>query len=108
MHLFFFILSDPPGPPEISGYIEGETIRLGQTVTLVCAATGGNPLAKVIWYRNNAFADESYTTSGRESRNTFSFVATTADDDAKFTCEARNELSAESRSAEIVLSVQCK
>lgn len=44
--------SDPPGPPEISGYIEGETIRLGQTVTLVCTAAGGNPLAVISWYRN--------------------------------------------------------
>jgi len=43
---------DPPGPPEISGYIEGETIRLGQTVTLVCTAAGGNPLAEISWYRN--------------------------------------------------------
>ena len=52
IELFLFIFSDPPGPPEISGYIEGETIRLGQTVTLVCTAAGGNPLAEITWYRN--------------------------------------------------------
>ena len=48
--LCFFL--DPPGAPEVSGYIEGETIRLGQTLTLVCTAKGGNPLAEITWYRN--------------------------------------------------------
>ena len=67
---------DPPGPPEISGYIEGETIRLGQTITLVCTAQGGNPLAEIIWYKNGIKVDSSYTTSGRASSNTYSFVAT--------------------------------
>ena len=33
LHLTTFPFSDPPGPPEITGYIEGETIRLGQTIT---------------------------------------------------------------------------
>lgn len=51
-------LTDPPGPPEISGYIEGETIRLGQTITLVCAAAGGNPLAEITWYRNGIKVSE--------------------------------------------------
>ncbi len=48
--IVFFL--DPPGAPEVSGYIEGETIRLGQTLTLVCTAKGGNPLAEITWYRN--------------------------------------------------------
>ena len=101
-------LSDPPGPPEISGYIEGETIRLGQTVSLVCTASGGNPLAKLTWHRNNELVDESHTTSGRESRNTYSFVATTEDDGARYRCQAKNDLSAQPSSADIVLAVQCK
>ncbi len=67
--LFFFI-SDPPGRPEIGGYMEGETIRLGQTVNLVCSSRGGNPLPDVVWYKDGVAApvDSSYTTSGRESR----------------------------------------
>ena len=108
---FFFSLPlppDPPGPPEISGYIEGETIRLGQTVTLVCAAAGGNPLAAVSWFRDGRRLDRSYTTSGRESRNTFSFLASSADNGARLRCEAENRLSTQPLSAEIVLSVQCE
>jgi len=47
----FTFRADPPGAPEISGYLEGETIRRGQTVTLVCSAAGGNPLAELTWFR---------------------------------------------------------
>ena len=99
---------DPPGPPEIQGYIEGETIRMGQTVSLTCVSYGGNPLATITWYRNAEMVDMSYTTSGRESRNMYTFVAASEDNKAKYTCEARNELSAEAMTAQIVLAVQCK
>ncbi len=43
----------PPGPPEIQGYIEGETIRKGQTVSLTCVSHGGNPLAQIVWLKND-------------------------------------------------------
>jgi hypothetical protein len=47
--LFTIYCLDPPERPEIIGYIEGETIRMGQTVSLVCESYGGNPLATIIW-----------------------------------------------------------
>lgn len=103
-----FLIPDPPGPPSISGYIEGETIRLGQTVTLVCTSTGGNPLAHVVWLKNGQVIDDSYTTSGLASRNTYTFVAAAEDDHSQFTCESKNKLSPMAMKAEIVLSVQCK
>lgn len=52
--------------------------------------------------------DSSYTTSGRESRNTYSFIATTEDNNARYRCESQNELSNSPLSAEIILSVHCK
>lgn len=30
----------PPAAPEISGYVEGETVRMGDTLTLVCKSQG--------------------------------------------------------------------
>ena len=104
----FYTISDPPGPPVISGYIEGETIRVDQTVNLACVAAGGNPLAEVIWYRDGVKKDTSFTSSGLESRNTYSFLATSDDDGAKFRCEAKNKLSPAPMTAEIVLDVQCE
>ncbi len=50
---FLLLFSVPPGPPEIQGYIEGETIRKGQTVSLTCVSHGGNPLATINWLKND-------------------------------------------------------
>ena len=108
LYLTTFSFSDPPGPPEITGYIEGETIRLGQTITLICTAEGGNPLAEIVWYRNGIKVDSSWTTSGRASSNTYSFLASTEDNNARYRCESKNELSPSPLRAEIILSVQCK
>ena len=100
--------ADPPEPPEIQGYIEGETIRMGQSVTLVCESCGGNPLASIVWYKNNERIDHSYTTSGSKSKNTYMFVAAPDDNNAVYRCEAKNLMIIEPLSAEIRMSVQCK
>ncbi len=101
-------MADPPGPPEIQGYVQGETIRLGQTVTLICVSHGGNPLAEVVWFKNDKGIDYSYTTSGRESRNMYNFVAATDDNNARYRCEAKNHMSTHPMATEVVLAVQCK
>ena len=50
--LNYNFLSDPPGAPYIEGYAEGETVRRGQSLELVCRSRGGNPPAQLIWYKN--------------------------------------------------------
>ena len=105
---FFSFFTDPPGPPEILGYIEGETVRTGQEVNLVCVSRGGNPLAQIVWYKNDVKVDFSFVTSGRESRNTLSFKAQSSDNNARFRCEASNQLSTAPMKAEITLTVHCK
>ena len=100
--------SDPPERPEILGYTEGETIRMGQTVSLVCESYGGNPLASIIWYKNGQRVDHSYTTMGSKSKNVLRFVAAADDNNAKYRCEAANVMVAEPLVAEIVMSVFCK
>jgi hypothetical protein len=98
----------PPEKPEITGYIEGETIRMGATVKMVCQAFGGNPLAQVIWFKNNQRIDHSYTTTGARSENTFMFLAQPDDNNAVYRCEAKNRMVTQPLTAEIVMSVQCK
>jgi len=57
-HLHLYLFTDPPGPPEIqSEYVEGQTIRMGQTVSLSCKSRGGNPLPTVNWYKNGTVVD---------------------------------------------------
>ncbi|XP_059352881.1 nephrin-like [Daphnia carinata] len=95
----------PPGPPEIIGYTEGETVRMGQEVKLECISRGGNPLAQIVWYKNEVKIDHAYETTGRESRNVHIFRAEASDNNARFRCEASNALTATPMKAEITLTV---
>ena len=85
---------------------------MGQSVTLSCISHGGNPLAQIFWYKKDGDrwreVDMSYNTYGRESRNSFTFLASPSHNQAKFRCEAKNEMNLSPMTSEIVLSVQCK
>ena len=99
----------PPGRPEITGYKEGETIRMGETLTLVCKSRGGNPLAKLIWYKNNERIDFSYSTSdNRESVNSHTFTITASDNNAIYKCKASSNMTNAPLIASVKLTVQCK
>uniref|UniRef100_A0A182UKQ9 Ig-like domain-containing protein n=1 Tax=Anopheles melas TaxID=34690 RepID=A0A182UKQ9_9DIPT len=43
----------PPGPPIISGYTEGSIITVGTRQKIMCTSSGGNPLATLVWYKND-------------------------------------------------------
>lgn len=102
------IYTDAPGAPRIDGYTEGDTIRENQSVSLTCVSRGGNPLAELIWFKNDVRIDSSYMTVGRESRNELTFQANTRDDLARFRCEATNIMSPKAKIADVVLTVMCK
>nr|XP_014294021.2 nephrin isoform X3 [Halyomorpha halys] len=95
----------PPGLPYIDGYTEGETIRRGQNVELVCRSRGGNPPAQLIWYKNSEQIRMAYRTSGRLSENIYSFTADANDNKAKYRCEASNIMSKSPLKAEVDLTV---
>ena len=100
--------SDAPGAPRIDGYNEDTPIKENKTQTLICVSRGGNPLAQLIWFRNNVMVDTSYDYFGKESRNEYTFVASKKDDMATFRCEASNMMSVTPKLADVVLSVYCK
>ncbi|ODM93891.1 Nephrin [Orchesella cincta] len=105
---FFGLVVDPPGAPRIDGYTEGEPIRENKSVTLVCVSRGGNPLAELIWYKNDVRIDSSYSTLNRESRNELTITATTKDNLARLRCEASNIMINTPKIADVVLTVMCK
>lgn len=100
--------TDPPGAPRIDGYTEGDPIRENKTVTLACVSRGGNPLAELIWYKNEVRIDSSYSTVNRESRNELTITATTKDNLARLRCEASNIMINTPKIADVVLTVMCK
>lgn len=109
MTCFLIILSVPPDPPEIVGYVEGEVLRAGNAVTLRCVSRGGNPLATVLWYRGSDTkpCDSSFSTSDRNSVNTLNFIANASDNNAVYRCVATNPVS-KPETAQVKLSVHCK
>ncbi|XP_030388023.1 nephrin, partial [Scaptodrosophila lebanonensis] len=95
----------PPGPPYIEGYSQGETLRRGQHVELICRSRGGNPPAQLIWYKNGSQIRMAYRTSGRLSENIYTFTAEAGDNKARFRCEASNVMSQTPLKAEVDLAV---
>ena len=100
---------DPPGPPIITGYSAGETIRAGEKRTLTCISRGGNPLGEVRWYRNNQVIDATYRPgNAQESVNDYTFMVDSADNGAVYTCEVRNKLTDKPLLASVKFNVQCE
>jgi len=96
----------PPGQPQIEGYRNKQPLKKGDTVTLVCISRGGNPLATITWYRNGQRVDSSYTTILNGSKNTYEFTATEEDNNALYSCQAKNDLIVKPLEAEITTIVQ--
>ncbi|XP_037078243.1 nephrin-like [Pollicipes pollicipes] len=46
-------VGDPPGLPEISGFTDGEVVRIGEQKMLTCISRGGNPPAELVWLKND-------------------------------------------------------
>ncbi|KAL0810554.1 hypothetical protein ABMA28_010674 [Loxostege sticticalis] len=101
----FLHAHNPPGAPYIEGYAEGETVRRGQSLELVCRSRGGNPPAQLIWYKNGEQIRMAYRTSGRMTENVLSFKADASDNKARYTCEAKNIMISNTLKAEIDLTV---
>ncbi|XP_054168665.1 nephrin-like [Oppia nitens] len=96
----------PPGLPSIEGYTDGDVIRVTDTLTLACISRGGNPLAKLIWYKDSEEVDNTYSGSGgRESTNIYTFIVSPSDNNAVYKCEATNDVTAQPLIALIQLKV---
>lgn len=96
----------PPGEPEISGYSEGENLKVGDTIKLDCRSRGGNPLAQLVWFRNDEQVDFSYTTvAGKYSINTLEFTVEARDNHAVYRCVATSPIMERSMSKETKLQV---
>lgn len=103
------LLTDPPGQPEITGYKRNQAIRTNDTVQLVCTSVGGNPLAQIVWYKNNEQVDFSFTTTDDKAVNELTFTAKPSDNDAEYRCEAWNVVNADKPLvAKRSLLVHCK
>ncbi|GAB1610364.1 nephrin-like isoform X2 [Argonauta hians] len=83
-------ISFPPGEPQITGYQEGQIVCINDTLRLKCISEGGNPLAHIVWYKNNNEIDQSYATGQNKAENDLILNVQSSDNDAIFKCEASN------------------
>ncbi|XP_065200592.1 nephrin-like isoform X2 [Planococcus citri] len=95
----------PPGLPYIEGYNEGDALRSGQNVDLICRSRGGNPPAQLVWYKNGEQIGAVYRTWGRVSENVYSFIANMTHNKARFTCEASSVINNTRLTTEVNVTV---
>ncbi|XP_035898919.1 nephrin-like isoform X2 [Anopheles stephensi] len=80
----------PPGPPIISGYTEGSIIAEGSKQKLMCISSGGNPLATLVWYKNDKKIKSVSKTTDQSVSAELSILANVTDNQAQYRCEAHN------------------
>ncbi|KFM74851.1 Nephrin, partial [Stegodyphus mimosarum] len=87
------------------GYHDGDIVQVGDKLTLACISRGGNPPARLIWFRNDDQVDITYSTGGREATNTHTFTVGPKDNKAIYKCEASNVVTLQPLSASVRLNV---
>ena len=85
--MLFLLIVAPPGPPVITG---PAVIKNGDTVTITCSSTGGDPTPTVKWLRNDVVFDDTSTTSSGVTSNSYTFKASPAEHLAVFECQTDN------------------
>ncbi|XP_017836908.1 nephrin isoform X1 [Drosophila busckii] len=80
----------PPAPPLISGYMEGQIIPAGSVQKLLCVSSGGNPLASLIWYKNDKRINSIIRAADKSVSAEITILANVTDNQAQYRCEASN------------------
>ena len=102
------LYSDPPGPPQISGY-DGRTLTVNSNLDLTCISRGGNPVGQVEWYRNGSPVKRNHAATGTAATNNFSFRVQASDHKARYTCKVSSTSpNMASQNQSYVLSVYCE
>ncbi|OQR78754.1 nephrin-like [Tropilaelaps mercedesae] len=95
----------PPGEPEIHGQPETQ-LQSGDTLTLACLSRGGNPPARLDWFRNDIPVRSRYRQGTHEATATHSVILADRDDGAVFRCDASNTVTQQPLSTAITIHVR--
>ncbi|CAC5364747.1 unnamed protein product [Mytilus coruscus] len=82
-------LTFTPGNPNITG---STFIVEGNSVTLTCTSSSGNPVPTVYWYRNRQLVDDTQTTTNGVTTNTYTLVADKSHHFAVFECQVDKQI----------------
>ncbi|XP_037072882.1 LOW QUALITY PROTEIN: nephrin-like [Pollicipes pollicipes] len=95
-----------PGPPEIVGYEEDEVVRMGEKKTLSCISRAGNPLAELVWFKNDEPITYQYRTIRGRAISEYSFKAEASDLHAIYRCEASSIVHPQPMVTSVQMNVQ--
>ncbi|KAK3870388.1 hypothetical protein Pcinc_024381 [Petrolisthes cinctipes] len=103
-------LSVPHQPklPVIIGYKTGNTLTVGQHLSLICRVTGGNPVPSLLWYRDELLLDDTFGLERPGSKvtvNALDIVVQEKDDGVEYECRATSPLQTRPLHAATTLSV---
>ena len=110
MHLLNLVINfvDPPEQPEITGLIDSRVLKAGDTIRLRCIARGGNPVARVYWFRNGEELDFSYHSEPALAYNELVFTLQPSDNGALLQCQVTNKVTTTPLIKELKLIVLCE
>ncbi|XP_028966925.1 nephrin [Galendromus occidentalis] len=94
-----------PNAPEIQGYPERELMS-GDSLTLVCISRGGNPPARLDWFKNDTPVRSRYRQDDHEAMATYSIMVSDQDDGFVLRCDASNAVVPMPLSASLTLTVK--
>ena len=89
-NFFTFIISDPPGAPQIQGLDENEVLIAGSLKRITCTSISGNPLATLKWFNGDKELVSIYLTRDNYASAEVAFVPKGQDNGGQLRCEATN------------------
>ena len=92
-------ITSPPSVPRILGYPSNFRLMNGSHLTLSCQTHGGQPVARVSWYRSETrnrtvtLIDESFAVANQNGtvENNISLIISPADNHVTLSCHAIND-----------------
>ena len=99
-------VSDPPEPPKITGYSEGDVLVGGKMRRILCTSVGGNPLATIKWYRGTEEVSSVYNVGENYASATLDMSVNMTDNGALYRCVVSSKVIPEPLESSVRLNVK--
>lgn len=99
---------DPPSPPLMTGYNDGDVITAGSIKKLQCTSSGGNPPPSLTWYKNDKRLNAGVKVQESKVTSELLILINASDNNAIYKCEIQSPAIEIPLFAVKTLSVHCK
>lgn len=106
--LVFLTNLDPPSPPLLTGYNDGDVIISGSVKKLQCSSLGGNPPPNLTWYKNDKKLNTMSKVQDSKITSELTILVNASDNNAIYKCEIQSSAIEIPLFATKTLSIHCK